>query len=185
MSIILTDARQAVWECIENYESTKGLYATKFKLEDDGSGRPIRAEPSPSDLNSIRIELDSVNPEWWLNQQQKVPFSLNVTIWTESWNCVTAERYFELTNEAIWQYVRPGDGTVERIKRVTNYHPLGVTNVQWKRVVLNTSSGLSGQSALQKMIPLSVQGNTGIEVTQLDYKLVLAANRNPRVLQQS
>jgi hypothetical protein len=181
MSIILTEARQAVWECIDKYEKTKDLYATKFKLEDDGSGRPPRAEPSPSDLNSIRIELDAVNPEWWLNQQMKVPFSLGVTIWTEHWDVCKAERYFELTNEAIWQYIRPGDGTVPRIARVTGYHPMGVTSVQWKRDTLNTSSGLTGQS----MIPQTVRGNTGIEVTKVEYKLILAANRNPRVLQQS
>ncbi len=174
MSFLPVDALKAVWECIDKYDKTAEYFTTKFKLMDDGSGRPIRAEPSISDLPAIRVEPSELNPEWWLNQMQKVPFVMRVTIWTAHWNVLKAMQALELTNEAIWRYRKNSTGTITLIKDVTDYYPVS-GNATWKRVTLNQNGGVNRQ----EVMGVQFGGATGHEVMETEYMLSVYCNRNP------
>ena len=81
---ILTDARRAIWDSIDNWGSTRDLFRWKASFDSDrkeGAHRP-QAPSGVGDFPAIMILPVRVTPRWVTNQTQDHPYVLRVSYWT-------------------------------------------------------------------------------------------------------
>ena len=142
---ILTDARQAVWDAIDNWPALSGAFRQKLRYEPNISGKlGIRDadEPSGVDFPCIAVAPSVINPIWLGNTIQFRPLSLTITIWTEGWNSLpTNEQLWEDVIDAIYKCKLP-DNSDTYVGAATAHGPYGFGNSRWVR-----STFTSGQKA--------------------------------------
>ena len=121
---ILTDARNSVWQAIDNFADLAGQIKTKFKFNDEGSCMKD-AEPSFSDLTAVALLPMGVTPKWYTNEKQKWPYSLRIVTWTADWRLQTSEVLMMRLAKAI-QSATPENSTKPY---TADYQPLIGPNV--------------------------------------------------------
>lgn len=133
---ILTDARLAVWDAIDNWGPLQGRFRQKMRFAPSVAGKLTQEadEPSGVDFPAISIAPSAINPVWLGNQIQFRPLSLTVTIWTRGWNSVgESEELWEGVIDAIYKCKLP-DNSDTYIGAATNAGPYGFGNSRWTRV---------------------------------------------------
>jgi hypothetical protein len=134
---ILTTARQAVWDAIDNWPALANTFRQKIRFE-KSSGTKLglidSEEPSGQDFPCIAVSPSVVNPTWLGNQVQFRPYSLTITIWTAGWDSVNQnEQIWEDVINAIYKCKLPDDSDTY-IGAATNAGPYGFGNSRWTRV---------------------------------------------------
>ena len=143
---ILTDARQAAWNAIDNWPALENAFRQKLRYEPSTTGKLGIAdsdEPSGVDFPAIGIFPSVVNPTWLGNQVQFRPVSLTVSIWTRGWNSLlTSEQLWEDVIDAIYKCKLPDDSDTY-IGAATMHGPYGFGNSRWTKVTF-----ANGQKAI-------------------------------------
>ena len=154
---VLTDARNAVWQAIDNWPALANAFALKLKHDAEMSLMQD-GEPSISDFPCIAITPADVVPNWFTNQSQFWPYTLNIAIWTPDWKIALAEDLVEKVVSAIYQ-ASATPGGVPYIKAATGYHPerIGPMTMQPARL-RNTDDG-EGTQAMRTGIALTLRIN--------------------------
>lgn len=134
---ILTDARNAVWDAIDNWPALSGAFRQKIRFEPSQAGKlmmPAKDEPSGVDFPAISVAPSAVNPVWLGNQVQFRPVSLSIQIWTSGWDSLPQnEQLWEDVVEAIYK-AKPDGGGDTYIGSATAHGPYGFGNSRWVRV---------------------------------------------------
>lgn len=124
---ILTDARNALWDAIDNWPglesestTTGRAFQQTFRFNDDSDlGSAI--QPALGDLPAVAILPVSSAPEWFTHELQQWPLLFEFRLWTADWSLPEAEALLEATIRAIYQAGEiPG---VSYVKATTGYHP--------------------------------------------------------------
>jgi hypothetical protein len=100
---ILTAARRSVWSAIENWPALEGTLKRVWKFEDTGA---MQLEPIPTigDLPALAIyPSEPSRSDWYLNQSQRIPYTLNAQLWTRHWSLLAGERIWEEIAQALFQ----------------------------------------------------------------------------------
>jgi len=136
---ILTTARQAVWNAIDNWPALDGVFREKLRFEPNATGKLSGMdfeEPSGANFPGIGIFPSVVNPVWLGNQVQFRPYSLTITIWTQGWNSIKqSEQLWEDVLNAIYKCKLPDDSDTY-IGAATNAGPYGFGNSRWTKVTM-------------------------------------------------
>lgn len=114
---VLTDARNAVWDAIDNHADTRDLFKKKFRFNDEGSCM-TEPEPALSDLDAISIFPMSFVPKWYTNERQEWPYALRVVMWFGGWKVTRAETALLKVARAI-QDAKPQGSSAAYINRVS------------------------------------------------------------------
>jgi len=130
---VLTDARAALWNAIDNFDDLQRTFKAKFKFDSDNT-MLREAEPAYSDLPAIGIWPTSVIPKWYVNTMQRWPYTLRMQIWTSGWLLGPAEKVFTQIARAIHRSAPPNTPTVPYTKDVM---PLMGPAASFQRTVLN------------------------------------------------
>lgn len=99
---VLTEARRAVWQAIDNWPALSNAFAQKVRYDRELSMLD-NVEPSISDLPAIAIAPVSNVPDWFLNRVQHWVYLLDLTIWTPDWVLEPAEDLLEKTMDALYR----------------------------------------------------------------------------------
>lgn len=134
---ILTDARLAVWDAIDNWPALGGRFRQRLRFAPHATGKLTAQEadePSGADFPCIAIAPSAINPVWLGNQIQFRPLSLTITIWTKGWNSIgESEELWEGVVDAIYKCKVPDDSDTY-IGAATHAGPYGFGNSRWTRV---------------------------------------------------
>lgn len=143
---LLTDARQALWRCIENYEPLEGAFRQKFKFEDDPKGRKgnlspgnILSTPSPKDLPAISIVPELSNTPWFTNVSRRFAYNLSVIMWFDFGHLVTPELRVIQVARAVYSKI---DGVPHLHEVCGNQPEIGSTS--FREVLIGRSDGGGG-----------------------------------------
>ncbi|CAB4177903.1 hypothetical protein UFOVP1004_37 [uncultured Caudovirales phage] len=132
----ITQARQAVWDAIDNWPALQGAFRRKVRFEPSQSGQqfmsPAVDTPALGDFPSISISPSAIVPAWIGNQVQFHPLSLTVQILTAGWDSVpkSEELWTEVIN-AVYHAAPAGGDTY--IGTATGRGPYGFGNSRWTR----------------------------------------------------
>ena len=134
---VLTDARNAVWNAIDNWTALQNTFRQKIRFERSAGSKLMLAntdEPTGVDFPAIAVAPSVVNPIWLGNQVQFRPLSLTISIWTAGWDSLPQ-------NEEIWGNVldaiykcKPVGGGDTYIGAATAHGPYGFGNSRWQRI---------------------------------------------------
>ncbi len=118
MTALLTVARKALWNCIDNWSELKKspgdagstIFNQTYRFD---SEMPLLEEiaPSISDLPALAIMPSSVVPVWWTNEMQQWPATYDIVLWTQDWSLPEAEDLIEKVINAIYRSVHPQSGS--------------------------------------------------------------------------
>lgn len=134
----ITDARQAVWDAIDNWPALATSFRRKIRYEPNQSGQlfmsPAADSPALQDFPSISISPSAIVPSWIGNQVQFHPLSLTVQILTAGWDSVpkSEELWTEVIN-AVY-HGKPDVDSDTYIGTATGRGPYGFGNSRWTRV---------------------------------------------------
>lgn len=131
---VLTAARRSVWSAIENWPPLAGEFQRVWKFEDVGA---MQADPNPSigDLPALAIYPAGPSAtEWQLNQSQRIPYTLDVQLWTRHWSLPAGERLWQEIGRALFQSRPPGQPTY--ILDGTGYNGVDLGPLTAKRIRL-------------------------------------------------
>lgn len=156
----LTDARNAVWDAIDNAAALADVFAQKFKLNDE-MFLWNRREPSISDLPAIMITPRQIDPQWVLNVAQEYPYLLVVTIWTADFYLPQAEDLAEKVWKAIYQ--TGPSATVSYVQAATGYRNKGGIPVTFEPMFLGDNG----------------EGQNRIAVIKTELSVLLRLRQNP------
>lgn len=125
MASIITDARHAIWDSINNWDNLKdgngkSVFKRQLKLDTrtDLTQDPIEATFGMADLPAIMVEVPIIQADWDSNVMQRWVLQFNVTFWTPHWELLTPEKYGVEIVRALYQ-ARVGGATVQPIRQVT------------------------------------------------------------------
>lgn len=159
---ILTDARQAVWDAIDNWPTLSGAFRQKLRYEPDVTGKlsnPESDEPTGMDFPAIGVFPSVVNPAWLGNQVQFRPYSLSVQIWTAGWKSLPQnEQLWQDVIDAIYKCKLP-DNSDTYIGAATMHGPYGFGNSRWLKVTTK-----SGQRAISHTFDVVLRIITSLTV---------------------
>lgn len=103
---LLTDARGAVWDCIDNWaplqDGGESFIRKKYKFDAELS-MLADASPSPADLNAVAIFPSQTIPEPHTASFKRYPYGLDVFFWTRDWVIPHAEKMWENLVDAFYQ----------------------------------------------------------------------------------
>lgn len=99
---ILTSARQAVWEAIDNWDELKDSIRRKYRFEDNSAVQKD-LNPTIGDLPALAIYPSPTPLEWVTNQQHRVGYTLGFQLWTKHWNLLEGEDLWEKIVRGIYQ----------------------------------------------------------------------------------
>lgn len=136
---MLTVARQAVWDAIEQWEPLAGLQRL-YKSDLDVAELQLR-DPAPHELPALAIYWGGISPEWKWNRAQEWPLSLRATLWLPGDEQTAAERYAEHLFDAFYRS-KPENSSVPYIQAATGYPPLRVSDMTVQSVTLGRAQQL-------------------------------------------
>lgn len=105
---LLTKARQSVWRAIEDWTPLHGVFRRTWKFEEGGN---LQRNPIPTigDLPALAIyPSKTASIEWVVQQSQRIPYVLEVELWTSQWTLLAGERLWEEIVRALFQSAPPG-----------------------------------------------------------------------------
>lgn len=108
---MLTKARQAVWKAVEEWPPLQGKLQRVWKFEDSSAMQGV-LEPTIGDLPALAI-YPSHTPaaEWVVHQTQRIPYTLELKLWTRNWTLYAGEWLWEEIVRALFQSAAPGQAT--------------------------------------------------------------------------
>lgn len=108
---ILTKARQAVWSAIEDWPALRGRLKRTWRFEDSAAMQET-LEPTIGDLPALAI-YPSKSPatEWIVHQTQRLPYTLELKLWTRNWTLLDGELLWEEITRALFQSAPTGQPT--------------------------------------------------------------------------
>lgn len=116
---MLTDARESLWDAIDNWPAVQALGLRQFRNEKK-FGVVGMAPTGLGDLPAISILPSSVKPEWATNRAMSFEYVLDVRIYTNYLD--EAEDAVEKIWQALYQ-CRPDGETASYVKLATGYNP--------------------------------------------------------------
>lgn len=133
----ITDARQAVWNAIDNWPALNGAFRRKVRFEPSQAGQqfmsPAVDSPALGDFPSISIAPSAIVPAWIGNQTQFHPLSLTIQILTSGWDSVPkSEELWSEVIQAVY-HSRPTPEADTYIGTATGRGPYGFGNSRWTR----------------------------------------------------
>lgn len=133
---IITQARLAIWQAIDNYPPLNpggiSLFKHTYRYDSTPANFLIEVGPALSEMPVLGMFPSHAVPEWWTNQIQAIPFAVNLVAWTPEADLELAERIPELLIYALHQS-GPEPGFV---KRTTGYYPTACGPVQFQKTKL-------------------------------------------------
>lgn len=105
MAVILTQAREAVWDAIDAYAPLNDKFKSKYRFR-EGEGGLTPIEPSFANMPALRIWPGSGTSAWILNQAQGFVYPMTFTIWTPGHSLDLPEELFQRVTEAVYQGLR-------------------------------------------------------------------------------
>lgn len=153
---VLTDARNAVWQAIDNWPALLGVFKQSFRHEVEMMLQEM--EPSISDFPCIAVTPAEVVPSWFTNQAQQWPYTLNVAIWTPDWILAPAEQLIEDVVSAIYKASATVGGPTY-IKAATGFHPERLGPMTLQPMKLNDSDDGDGTKAIRTSIAITLRIN--------------------------
>lgn len=118
---LLTTARIAAWNAIQNYPELAGEFTRCFKTDDDLAEIQLR-DPSPSELTAIALYWEPISPNWQTNRNTIWPIALTATVWLPGHELTKAERLAEYVIDAFYRATPPGQ-TAAYIHTATGSFP--------------------------------------------------------------
>lgn len=123
MSNPLTDARNAVWDAIDNWPALQGIFEKKVRNEGELEMLDLDQDiPEITDLPVIAIWPPQDSARWFQFQNQLITIPLEIRVWTDGWNSATSEQVFWDLRDAIHQS-HPDGVALPYIKAATCYQP--------------------------------------------------------------
>lgn len=109
---LLTDARTAVWNSIDNWGplqvGQESFIRKKYKFDTELS-MLADASPAASDLNALAIFPSTTIPEPFTTSFKRYPYALDFFFWTRDWIVPHAERMWENIVDALYQAKASGE----------------------------------------------------------------------------
>jgi hypothetical protein len=138
---ILTDARRAVWDSIDNWGPLRDVFKMKVAFDSNRLEGPHRPEgpTGVADLPAIAIVPSRVTPRWVTNQTQNHPYVLRVSYWTPDFLVDKAEELWDEIVKAVYRaHPNPEYPRDTYLKRATGISmPIGFGPSTTTRVELN------------------------------------------------
>jgi len=107
---ILTTARRAFWDAIDNHGPLQSTLKQKYRMESTararGSLEPSHDKREPTsiiDCPAIRVRPVSFGTEWKLNQLQRLPYALEWKVWSAGQDVAKIEELVGLVIDAVHQ----------------------------------------------------------------------------------
>lgn len=157
---VLTDARRAIWDSIDNWGPLRDVFRLKLSFDStrlEGPHRP-QAPSGTADLPAIAIMPVRVTPRWVTNVTQDHPYVLRVSYWT-------ADTLID-KHEAVWD---------EIVKAIYRAHP----NPAYPRdTYLKQATGVSMPIGFGPSSTAPVELN-GLPAIRTDFDLALKLTISP------
>lgn len=136
MGAVLTAARLAVWQAIDNFPPLNpggvSVFRHTYRYDSTPPNFQIEVGPALSEMPVLGVFPAHAIPEWWTSQIQAIPFALNLVVWTPEADLELAELLPEQLIYALHQS-GPAPGFV---KRATGYYPTAVGPIQFQKTKL-------------------------------------------------
>lgn len=153
---ILTQARNAVWDSIDNWApfaasgGTSAAWSRKFKSASDIEELSLH-EPGLADLPAIAVTWGPTSPSWWTQTMQQWTQQLFITCWLPAnWESVAEWRLMQLM-QALYKAATESSPNVSYIRRATGRPPTKNSPVSLELVPIGRAQQLHvwrGQIAL-------------------------------------
>lgn len=149
---IFTEARNAVWDSIDNWPAfaTPAAWVRKFKDSADLEELSLH-DPCAAELPAIAVTWGPTDPKWWTNTMQQWAQQLFITFWMPaSWQAAAEWRLVQLT-QALYQAAPESSPGVSYIRRAVGRPPSKTSPLSLELVALGRSQQLHawrGQIAL-------------------------------------
>lgn len=149
---ILTQARKAVWDSIDNWAPLKvpNVWRRKFKTDSDLEELSLH-EPGLAELPAIAVTWGPTAANWWTQTMQQWTQQLFVTFWMPAnWQAVAEWRLMQLL-QAFYKSAPEASPGVSYIRRATGRPPTKNSPVSLELVTLGRTQQLHawrGQIAL-------------------------------------
>jgi hypothetical protein len=156
---ILTDARNGIWNAIENWAPLSGVFRRKFKFEKAGDVPAGLVLPMPGDCPAISIFPIASPDGWQTNQTRKTMYTLQVSIFTANLTLPAGEALWEEVVRGIYQS-RPGP----------------TQDFYW------AASGKVATFTIPQIVPVPVKagdGEGGPDLMRWDFPVAMQINWNP------
>ncbi len=153
---ILTQARNAVWDSIDNWEpfaasgDVPAAWTRKFKTDADLEELSLH-EPGLADVPAIAVTWGPTSANWWTQTMQQFTQQLFITCWfPANWQSVAEWRLIQLM-QAFYKSAPESSPNVSYIRRATTRPPTKNSPVSLELVPLGRTQQLHawrGQIAL-------------------------------------
>lgn len=160
MSNPLTDARNSLWDAVNNWPALTGQFKEKFRV-DDSSQSMSDITPSDGQMPTLVILGTGIKPDWETNEMQAWHIVYALTIFTPLDQPLAEQLVWEVIR-AVWQS-HAEDDPVPYVKRATGYWPEQTGQIQWKTGQVGTSSGID---AIQATVFFTLRIN--VDPSQVD-----------------
>lgn len=164
---ILTRARRAVWDAIENWEplqddDDESLFVRRYKDEDLAP----RLLPAPDQLPALALVPIPAETFQALHQQHEHRYNLRFLLFTESWNTIVADWYWERILNALFLSGENPPSGVSYIQAANGFPPYPTFNSDYsfdktnevKIIVTTIDFGLRVRFNPQRPLPVSSTG---------------------------
>ncbi|MDE2098977.1 MAG: hypothetical protein KGL39_17115 [Patescibacteria group bacterium] len=121
LELNLNLARNSLWEAINNWEETTGVFNTSYYFNEPVDQIDING-PSPSDFPAIMILRPSLTPTWFAQNMAEYADLYVITLWTEDWAYPEIEDLIEKVSNAVYR-ATPAGSTVTYVKQQTGLYP--------------------------------------------------------------
>lgn len=144
MAALLTKARRAFWDAINNAPELKdgngnSVFRTQFRFEEDNKLLEDIA-PTLSQMPALAVAPSTVNMQWHRNTGQRWELVLNVRMWTPGWRLPNAEKWAEQIIRALYTTNISG-ANVTFVKNATGYEALGAGQISFDQTLLVDDEG--------------------------------------------
>ena len=146
---ILTDARNSLWDAIDNWPAFSGVFKRKYKFNGDDSPE---LNPNADQLPAIAIYPDPGVSRMVLNRAHQHDYRLLILVFTATWNLTKPDEYWQEIVKAAWQSA--GDVGTPYVKLATGFYPQNDFTVDYDRIML---AGNPPKKATLTTIGLSLQ----------------------------
>lgn len=134
---LLTVARNAFWDAIDNWPALTDVFQRKYKSSADFAELQLR-DPAPHELPAIAVYWGDIAPELKYQRADDWPMSLNLALWLPGDRHTFAETLAEDVFNALYQAC-PDDSTVSYIRAATGFPPKRVSKLTVQGVTLGRS----------------------------------------------
>lgn len=153
---ILTDARNAVWDAIDNWPAfaadgdTPAAWTRKYKDPLDVAELSLH-DPGVADLPAIAVTWGPTTANWWTHQMQQWGQQLVVTFWLPADSEAVAEWRLMQLMQAVYQSAPVESPSVSYVRRATGRPPTKNSPLTLEMIALGRAQRLHawrGQIAL-------------------------------------